>query len=166
MATIRTDGFTEYPNNPANSVGKKERSVRARSTITAAANENGDVWILSGPHTYDDKIAALIGASPAFTSATDNDLGFYKKEEDGTFTEVDKDILWDGVDLSSAITYRDLLGQNASLDRDDNIGTLLGKSREEEPVGGVYLALTMNTASSAASEVLDWEVRVEEATTL
>lgn len=166
MAYYRSNGFTEYPNNPANSVGKKHRSVFFEATITAAANENDDVWILSGPHGYDDKIAAVIGATPAFTSANNNDLGFYKKDHNGDFVVVDDDILWDGVDLSSALTYRELLGTlNTSLDRDDNIGKLLGKSSEEEPVGGVYLGLKMKTASSATSEVLKLEIVIEEATT-
>lgn len=173
MATYRSNGFTEYPNNPANSSGKKLKSVFFEKTITAAENENGDVWILSGPHSFDDKIAAIRGATPAFTSASDNDLGFYKKNEDGTFSALltsagasAADILWNGADLSSALTYRELLGTlNTSLDRDDNIGKLLGLSSESEPMSGVYLGLKMNTASAATSEVLKLEVVIEEATT-
>lgn len=166
MAYYRSNGFTEYPYNPANTSGKKLKSVFFEATITAAANENDDVWILSGPHSLDDKIAAVKGATPAFTSANNNDLGFYKKDGDGNFVAIDDDILWDGVDLSSALTYRELLGTlNTSLDRDDNIGKLLGLNSDQEPVGGVYLGLKMKTASSAASEVLKLEVVIEEATT-
>jgi hypothetical protein len=167
MATgIRSNGFTEYPNNPANSVGKKERVVRYEKTIATGAGTN-TLHILAGPVSYDSKINAVIGATPALTSANDNDLGFWKKEEDGTFTEIDADILWDGVDLSSALTYRELLGTlNTSLDRDDNVGTLLGKTQENYPTGGVYLGLLIKTASTATSEVLKLEVRIEEATTV
>jgi hypothetical protein len=166
MATgIRSNGFTEYPNNPANSSGKKLKSVFYEKTIATGAGTN-TLHILSGPHSYDDKIAAVIGATPALTSATDNDLGFWKKEEDGTFTVIDADVLWDGADLSSALTYRELLGTvNTSLDRDDNIGKLLAVSSESEPVGGVYLGLYIKTASTAASEVLKLQVLIEEATT-
>lgn len=166
MATgIRSNGYTEYPNNPANSSGKKMKSVFYEKTIATGAGTN-TLHILSGPHSYDDKIAAVKGATPALTSANNNDLGFWKKEEDGTFTEIDADILWDGVDLSSALTYRELLGTlNTSLDRDDNIGKLLGLSSESEPVGGVYLGLYIRTASTAASEVLKLETVIEEATT-
>lgn len=162
---IRSNGFTEYPNNPANSSGKKLKSVFYEKTIATGAGD-GTLHILSGPHSYDDKIAAVLGATPALTSADDNDLGFWKKEEDGTFTAIDSDILWDGADLSSALTYRELLGTlNTSLDRDDNIGKLLSLTSESEPVGGVYLGLLINTASTAASEVLKLEVKIEEATT-
>lgn len=166
MATgIRSNGFTEYPKNPANSSGKKLKSVFYEKTILTGAGAD-TLHILSGPHSYDDKIAAVKGATPALTSATDNDLGFWKLEEDGTFTEIDADILWDGVSLAAALTYRELLGTlNTALDRDDNIGTLLGKSSEEEPVGGVYLGLLIHTASTAASEDLKLEVVIEEATT-
>ena|SRR5688572_21639164 len=166
MATgIRSNGYTEYPYNPANSVGKKLRSVFYEKTIATGAGTN-TLHILSGPHSFDDKINAIVGATPALTSANNNDLGFWKKEEDGTFTAIDADILWDGVDLSSALTYRELLGTlNTSLDRDDNIGKLLGLSSESEPQGGVYLGLYIQTASTAASEVLKLEVKIEEATT-
>lgn len=166
MATgIRSNGFTEVPNNPGNSVGKALRSVFYEKTIATGAGTN-TLHILAGPFTFDSKIPAVIGATPALTSANDNDLGFYKLEEDGSFTALDADILWNGVDLSSALSYRELLGTlNTSLDRDDNVGTLLGLSSSSEPTGGVYLGLLIIVASTAASEVLKLEVLIEEATT-
>ncbi len=165
MATgIRSNGFVEYPNNPANSSGKKLKTVFYEKTIATGAGVN-TLHILSGPHSYDDKINSVVGSVPAFTSANDCDLGFWKKEEDGTFTAIDKDILWDGADLSSALSYRELLGTLGAADRDDNIGKLLGLSSESEPVGGVYLGLQFIVASTAASEVLKLEVQIEEATT-
>lgn len=166
MATgIRSNGFTEYPKNPFYSGGKKLKTAYYEKTIATGAGTN-TLHILSGPHSYGDKIQAIHGATPALTSANNNDLGFWKKEEDGTFTVIDADVLWDGVDLSSALTYRELLGTlNTSLDRDDNIGQLLSKTAEEEPIGGVYLGLYIQTASTAASEVLKLYVSIEEATT-
>lgn len=167
MATgIRSNGFTEYPYNPANSSGKKLKSVFYEKTIATGAGTN-TLHILSGPHSFNDKINAVIGATPALTSANNNDLGFWKKNEDGTFTVLGSgNELWSGVDLSSALSYRELLGTlNTSLDRDDSIGTLLALSSESEPVGGVYLGLYIKTASTAASEVLKLEVKIEEATT-
>ena len=75
-------------------------------------------------------------------------------------------MLVDGADLSSALSYRELLGTlNTSLDRDDNIGKLLGLSSESEPIGGVFLGLYIQTASTAASEVLKLQIQIEEATT-
>ena len=162
---IRSNGFVEYPTNPANSVGKCLRSTFYEKTIATGAGTN-TLHILAGPLTFADKISAIKGATPALTSANDNDLGFYQMEADGSFTALDADILWDGVDLSSALTYRELLGTlNTSLDRDDNIGKLLGKGDDQEPFGGVYLGLLIKTASTAASEVLKLEVVIEEATT-
>ena len=173
MATgIRSNGFTEYPYNPANSSGKKLKSVFYEKTIATGAGTN-TLHILAGPFGFDDKINAIVGATPALTSANDNDLGFYKMEADGSFTALLNsagvsavDLLWNGADLSSALTYRELLGTlNTSLDRDDNVGKLLGLSSESEPQGGVYLGLLIKTASTAASEVLKLEVKIEEATT-
>lgn len=166
MATgIRSNGFTEYPYNPGNSIGKELRTVYYEKTIATGAGTN-TLHILAGPLTLGDKIAAIIGATPALTSANDNDLGFWKRNEDGTFTEIDADILVDGADLSSALSYRELLGTlNTSLDRDDNIGTLLGLGADAMPVGGVYLGLYIRTASTAASEVLKLQIQIEQATT-
>lgn len=162
---IRSNGFTEQPDNPANSHGKQLTSVFYEKTIATGAGVN-TLHILSGPLSYDAKIAQIVGSTPALTSATDNDLGFWKKNEDGTFTAIDQDILWDGADLSSALSYRELLGTlNTSLDRDDNIGTLLSLTSESEPVGGIYLGLYIQTASTAASEVLKLEVQIEQANT-
>lgn len=164
--TYRSNGYTEYPQNPANSIGKVLRTVYFEKTITAAAAAANDLYILAGPFTLDAKINAVIGATPALTSAADNDLGFYKKNEDGTFTALDADILWDGVTLATALSYRELLGTlNTSLDRDDNVGTLLGLSSDQAPVGGVYLGLLIKTASTATSEVLKLEIEIEDATT-
>ena len=166
MATgIRSNGFTEYPNNPGNSSGKKLKTVFYEKTIATGAGTN-TLHILAGPLGFDDKIASVVGATPALTSANDNDLGFWKKNADGTFTAISQDVLWNGVDLSSALTYRELLGTlNTSLDRDDNIGTLLGLTSESEPIGGVYLGLYIQTASTATSEVLKLKIEIEEATT-
>jgi hypothetical protein len=167
MATYRSNGFTAFPKNPLYSGGKKLRTVFFEKTITAAAAVDGDLYILAGAMSVSDKVAAIRGATPALTSATDNDLGFYKRNEDGTFTALDADILWDGVTLASALTYRELLGTlNTSLDRTKNIGQLLGLNAGTEPVGGVYLGLLIKTKSTATSEVLKLEVVLEEATTL
>lgn len=163
MATgIRSNGFTEYPTNPINSVGKHLITTFYKKTIATGAGTN-TLHILAGPLSYDCTIRKIVGTTPALTSANDNDLGFYKKEQDGTFTAIDADIMWDGVDLSSALTYRDLLQTlNTSLDADDNIGTLLGLNSDQMPHGGVYLGLLIKTASTATSEVLYLEIGIEQ----
>lgn len=167
MATgIRSNGFTEYPYNPANSVGKKMISTFYEKTIATGAGTN-TLHILAGPLSMDDRIAAVLGATPALTSANDNDLGFWKRNEDGTFTVLGTgDELWNGIDLSSALTYRELLGErNTSLDRDDNIGTILSLGPDRMPAGGVYLGLLIRTASTATSEVLKLEIIIDKANT-
>ena len=167
MATgIRSNGYTEYPRNPANSIGKELRTVFYEKTIATGAGTN-TLHILAGPLTLDDKISAIKGATPALTSANDNDLGFYKLNADGSFTALGTgDELWNGADLSSALTYRELLGTlNTSLDRDDNIGTILSLGTDQEPANGVYLGLLIKTASTATSEVLKLEINIEQATT-
>ncbi len=163
---IRSNGYTNYPNDPLYSGGKKLKTAMYEKTIATGAGTN-KLHILSGAHSFADKIAAVHGATPALTSANDCDLGFYKKDEAGTFTVLGTgDELWNGADLSSALTFRELLGTlNTSLDRTKNIGQILALTSGSEPVGGVYLGLLIKTASTAASEVLKLEVKIEEATT-
>lgn len=163
---VRSNGFTEQPTDPVNSSGKKLKTVFYEKTIATGAGTNV-LHVLSGPHSFGDKIAQVVGSTPALTSANDCDLGFYKKNEAGTFDVLGTgDELWNGADLSSALSYRELLGTlNTSLDRDDSIGTILALGADQEPAGGVYLGLLIKTASTAASEVLKLEVQIAEATT-
>lgn len=162
---IRSNGFTEYARDPLYGSGKKLKTAVYDKTIATGAGAN-TLHILSGPHSLDDKIVSVIGAIPAFTSANDNDLGFYKKNADGTFTALGTgDELWNGVDLSSALTFRELLfSLNTSLDHDDHIGAILSLGPDKMPAGGVYLGLLIRTASTAASEVLKLEIKIAEAT--
>lgn len=167
MATYRNNGVTAKPLNPAFASGKKLRVANANVSVASAGagGTNGDVFILSGPHTLADRVARImaIGGTPALTSAADNDFGFYKKVN-GAFVAIDADILLDGVSFVSANTAtRDLLTLNAA-DRVKNIGELLSLGVDEEPAGGVYLAWTVNTASTVNGTV-DLDIHIDEATT-
>lgn len=162
--------LTASPRNPRFESGKQPRVVDFQASITAANSANGDKIVLAGPLSFDDRIAALRTGgqgTPALTSAADNDLGFWYKDNAGNLVELDKDILWNGITLASAVTYPDLLtGFNASLDRSKNIGQLLGKAADQEPAGGVYLVLQTNTANSATGPLLlNLFVDIDEATT-
>lgn len=159
-------GFTAYPYNPMFSTGKGLRHVRYTRTITDAETTANDKYILAGPFTFGDRIDSIIGATPAFTSSNDCNLGFYYKNSAGTYVELDKDILWDGVDLSSALTHRELLGTlNTSLNRSKNIGQLLALTPDAEPAGGVYLVLEFVVASTGGTVILDLLINVDVATT-
>lgn len=144
--------------------GKTLKTVNAKFSITAAASAIGDQYVLTGPLSVDDRVARIVGATPALTSATDNDLGFFTKDDDGVLVELDKDVLWDGVSLATALSYRDLLTHlNAALDTSKSIGELIGRTRENAPVNGIFLVLTTNVANTAAGPViLDVDTIVEQ----
>lgn len=148
---------TASSKNPRFASGKTTRVVEYSDDFTAANSDDGDLVILASGLSFADRISGLYPNAltiPALTAATDNDLGFYYKNEDGDYVELDADILWDGVSLASASTYGNLLSaKNSSLDQSKNIGELLGLGNDQEPVGGVYLVLTMNTATSATATV-------------
>jgi len=166
MTTFRSNGYTAYPQNPVNTVGKKYKHVPFNVTVTAAAATNGDVYILGGAFTLDDRIAGIVGAIPAMAAAADMDLGFFRKDGDGNFIAIDADILWNGVSFVAAKTWNNQLHTlNASLDKNKSIGELLSLGSDQEPFGGVYLGLTFNTKTTTATSILDWDILVEEATT-
>ena len=161
---------TAQPKNPRFGSGKKTRTVEFEASVTAANSDAGDKFILASGLSFADRIAGLrpnSAGTPALTSAANNDLGFFYKNEAGDFKELDKDVLWDGVTLASALTSPNLLtALNASLDASKNIGQLLGLGADQEPVGGVYLVLTTNTANTATGPLLlRLAIDIDEATT-
>jgi hypothetical protein len=164
-------GVANYPNDPIFKEGKRVRSVFFSKTVTSTGpgSVNGDTLILAGPFTMDERILAVKGATPAMTSANSNDLGFWMKKADGTFAVAKSGggaELWSAVDLSSALSYRELLSdRNSSLDLTKNVGDLLSLTNESMPIGGLYLGLRINTANTAASVNLNLEVVIEEANT-
>lgn len=154
MATRDNLGLAAYPKNPAFSVGKKMRTVNTSITIPTTG-ANGDQYILGGPFTINERISRLlVQAFPALTSATDSNLGFYYKKSDGTLAVVKTsggNELWSATTLASAVTvYTDLLmSKNTALDRTKSIGQLLGFGPDKDPMGGIFLVLTLPTANSA-----------------
>jgi hypothetical protein len=161
---------TAEPKNPAFKTGKNFRKVDSKFALTSANSDAGDILELAGALSFADRVAGLYAnvstGLPALTSATDNDLGFYYKNSEGEYVELDKDILWDGVSLASASTTNGnyLTGKNASLDESQNIGELLGLGADKQPQGGVFLCLTVNTANTATA-TLRLSVEIDEATT-
>lgn len=158
---------TAKARNPRFASGTKARKVEFRADFTSANSDNGDVIELAGPFSGSDRIASIAPSGvniPALTSAADNDFGFYSKDEDGNYVELDKDILLDGVDLSSATATNNLLSTMSNANYAKNIGEHLGLTVDQEPHGGIYLCWTMNTANTATATVA-LDIEVDEATT-
>lgn len=164
MATYRSTQYTAKPLKPAFSEGQSMAFAQSSHTVAAATNENGDVHVISGPHSLSDRIAGLYAAIPALTSAADNDIGFYRKNETGAFVAVDKDVLLDGVTFASALTHREILTHFLpALDVTKTIGEHLGISAAVGDSNGYYLCWTENTASTATSETVHFTVMVDKA---
>jgi hypothetical protein len=144
--------------------GKTYKTVNAKFSITAANSSANDVYLLTGPLSPDDRIARIVGATPALTGATDNNLGFYTKDENGDVEALDEDVLWDGITLASAIAYRDLLTHfNSSLDTTKSIAELLDIDRADAPVNGIFLGLKTVEANTATGPlILDVDVKIEQ----
>lgn len=169
MTTFRTVGYNAKPENPANSVGKALKVVPSDVLVDVSALANGDVFVLAGPLSLDARINKIaVNKLFDMAEANDNDFGFYYKDSNSdSFVVIDKDILVDGVDLTSGSGLApgyDILTANASLDRTKNIGELLSK-KSDSGYNGVYLCWTMNVKEATADMTVRLQVEYEEATT-
>jgi hypothetical protein len=162
MTVFNSLGKVAKASNPFYITGKTLRTVNSKFTITAAAATDGDIYVLTGPLTTDSKIHRMMlpVGMPAFTSAIDNDIGFYYYKDD-VLTAVDADILADGVTLAAALANIDLLSLNAALDKTKTIGDLLSLSPDNTYAGGLYLCLTINTKSTLTTGNLDLDIQIE-----
>lgn len=159
------------PRNPTFKSGKAFRRVDASFSLTGANSDAGDILEIAGPLSLADRVAGLYANAstglPALTAAADNDLGFYRKKPGGEYVALDADVIWDGVDLSSANTSTGNLLTGlaaASFDESQNIGELLNLGADRQPDGGVFLCLTVNTANTATA-TLRLTAEIDEATT-
>ena len=148
---------TAAPKNPRFQSGKTTRTVEFSAYLTGANSDAGDKIVLASGLSLADRVSAIRPNAtnvPALTGATDNNLGFFYKDEKGVLQELDADILWNGVTLASVYTGSNILtGKNSSLDQSQNIGQLLGLGNDKEPVGGIYLVLTTVVANTATATV-------------
>lgn len=163
-------GKTAFPLSPAFSVGKKYRTVNARFTVPTTG-ANGDTYVLAGPLSIDDRIARIMTtAMAALTTATNANLGFYYLPmSTNVLTPVKSgggNELWSGVSLAAAVTVMSdvLYLKNTSLDTTKAIRDLLTLGPDAEPVGGIYLVLTLPTANTAGG-LIDLDTLIDEATT-
>lgn len=169
MAIFGSIGAAAFPRNSMYTTGKKMRKVNYKETF-ATTGTNGDQHILAGPLSMDDRISRIYTQKmAALTTANSNNLGFYYKKPDGTYAVVKSgggNELWSAVDLTSAVTtFLDVLtNKNAGLDNTKSIRDLLSLGPDAEPIGGIYLVLTVSTAQTAGG-VVDLDIEIEEATT-
>lgn len=168
MTVYYNQGKAAKANNPLYQTGKKLSTVHTKVLVDVSELTDGDIFVLAEGLPIDARIHRIMSpeAVPALTAADDNDFGFYKKDGDGNLVALDADILVDGGDLSSSIAQGDLLRLNSSLDRTKTIAELLGVGSDSEYVGGVVLAMTMNTKATTTDQTLDLDIVIEHATTL
>lgn len=173
-AIAQSIGYNAFKRNPMYTKGKKMLKVNSKFTVPTTGNI-GDVYILAGPLTLDDRISRVYSqAMAALTSATTWNLGFYYSTDQLATVAGLKPVvtsggneLWSSVDLTAAVTtFLDVLtAKNTSLDNTKSIRDLLSIGPDKEPMGGVYLCLTNITTANTAGGRVDLDIEIEEATT-
>lgn len=116
---------------------------------TAAADDDGSVYRVARLRSS-DRISQILLANDAITAGTDYDVGVYRTASDGGAV-VTKDVFADGLDLSSAVAFRDVAYHDQATDISEvqmRIWERLGLS--EDPQVEYDICLTGNTVGSAA----------------
>lgn len=160
MADKYTEGYDAKPKETLYSQGEVLRTIPARAEI-AAADADGQLYVLARGVNLDSVLvnALVQRGHDAVTGGNDYDLGIYKNTgtfDSPTWTAVDKDIFFDGVDMSSARTSAVDLATSAT---DATIGELLNTSlstslySRENASGEFAIVLTANTVGTASVDI-------------
>lgn len=168
MATFQNLGSAAKPNNAVYFTGKQLVTIPAQLFVDISEVADDDVWILGAVDINARVHRILVGKAFDLAAAANNDIGFYKKNADGTYTAIDGDILVDGADWTSGsglIAGYDLLTANTSLDRTKSVGELLSLNADSG-YSQLYVGIQMKTKETTADVTLDLDLIVEQATTL
>lgn len=169
MATYRTTGYDAQGAAPIYQSGKGLRTIHAEFTVDISEAVNGDVYILGGPMALTDRVHRIMAPHglPTFAAASDNDLGFFVRDDSGNFTALDADILWDGADFTSSpsttLACDLLMHYNSSLVQTSTIGDLLSINTDDG-YANVYLGLTINTKETTTDKTVDLDIVIEKST--
>jgi hypothetical protein len=153
MSKNATKGYDAKPTDPLFNNGVYIRTVLAVMSLLAA-DAAGKVHTLVRGLPLGAAVVGirLAGSHAAISGASDIDFGFHRSDNE---VVIDKDILVDGANLSSAIAYAtDLLqlapGTGTMI---QNIGEMLGLEADECPAGGVDLTATVNSDAAATGSI-------------
>lgn len=163
MANKDSSIVTNLEATPRVMASSNELYGRIRSLVdsieVAAADNDGDTYTFY-PVPLEARILDVLVTNDAITGGTDYDCGFYKITDGNLGAVIDKDILFDGVDISSGnATYASKLFSGTGAVDQANIGQRvwelcayadLKAARAANPTGQVYLVVTANTVGSGA----------------
>ena len=164
MASRTTVGYTNKPKAPLYNQGSQLQTVQAEVAVLSTWDD-GDTVILARNLPLSARIVSIImRTAGSITAATDYDIGLYKagnSDGDDLGAVIDADILADGLDFDAGVALgTDILGTNLTFNKYKTLGELLDYDMTEEPIGGVHVVLTLNTAGTADGD-LDMEIKID-----
>ena len=148
MAEFYSDLLTEIVTNnkslSANFTGRGGvYAVEAKATVLAA-HADGDIYRMFRVPSSGVPIAQFVNNS-AVTGGTDYDAGLYRDGVGGAV--LDKDVLFDGLSMATALNNRAVGGVQLVADTGKRFWELAGLS--SDPGGTLTVALTANTVGTA-----------------
>lgn len=157
MATQKGTHITDFDSNPFDVVDSKLHGGRmrhARDQFELTDTADGDVaHVLKIP--VDAVIDSIKFACDDLGTAGTVDIGFYKKNADGTYTAVDADAIANNIDVNSAAVslteYRySVKGIETANQKAWELAGLSAKPAYDD----LYLSLTTDTGTTADGTVL------------
>lgn len=157
MATFKGTHVTDFDSQPIEIVdGRLHGGVKkiAVDAFELADTANGDVaHVLRIP--VDAVIHSIVFASDDLGAAGTVDIGFYKKNNDGTYTAVDADAIANNIDVATAAVapteYRfSVKGIETAMQAAYELAGLAARP----DYANLYLSLTTDTGTTAAGTVM------------
>ena len=157
MATQKGNHITDFDSQPADVVNSRLHGgvlKHARDQFELTDTANGDIaHVLKLP--IDAVIPSIKFASDDLGTAGTVDIGFYKKNDDGTYSAVDADAIANNIDVSSAaVSLTEYRYSAKGIETANQTAWELAGLSARPAYGELYLSLTTDTGTTADGTVL------------
>lgn len=157
MATFKGNHITDFDSNPPDVVNARLHGgvlKHARDQFELADTANGDIaHVLKLP--IDAVITSIKLASDDLGTAGTIDIGFYKKNNDGTYTAVSAGAIANNIDVSTAaVALTEYRYSVKGIETANQSAWELAGLAARPAYGDLFLSLTTDTGTTAVGTVL------------
>lgn len=153
MATTKGNHITDFDQTPADVPNARLHGGALKGSVDQF--ELGTASTIH--HVFKVPVEAVLhsckfGSDDLGTAGT-VDIGFYKKNNDGTYTAVDDDAIASAIAVTSAVAYAEQRFEAANINTADQPAWELAGLSARPAYGDLYISLTMDTQTTAAGTV-------------
>jgi hypothetical protein len=156
MATQKGTHITDFDATPFDSVNSRLHGGVLKASVDTfelADTANGDI-----AHVFKIPVDAVLHsvkfASDDLGTAGTVDIGFYRKNDDGTYSAVDADALANNIDVNSAaVSLTEYRFSVKGIETANQAAYTLAGLSARPAYGDLYISLTTDTGTTAAGTV-------------